>query len=590
MKYFLFLGVLIWFLIAPLFVFAHGTKYLEFNPDNSSWLKVSDVVTPAQVFFAQSDFLGGIDLWVANSGLNGTATFDLLNDQGAVIRSQIITIPTIAETSNGTKFHIDFNSQTAVASDKKYSIRVTSTMPELLLYYSDRVQLVAHNAPFVSEYVAGVGKLGPEEQAFSFKYALYETVESSVPVVSNIVWTGISPTQMHLNFNANEPVDYKIEYGPASSVGGPSGQGYSQSTNFTGGYHFCTPGIAICSLNIIVVPATTYQYRLTVKDSWGNQNQTVGNFTSSQDLTPKSTSSPGVSAGTAVPSPTTTLTVTASPLLSPTPISLDNIPPVISSLKVVSTTDKSVNVAWSTDEAANSHLLISTPFFISITDTSDSTMELEHLLKINDGLSPNTPYVATVTSIDSDSNASRASISFITLPFVSAPKPAPDSINLPQANPVGQSSGSSTPSNDLVGQASSPQASPPSSKVITSSSGSGAGFIQWMTPVSGEPSGGYRIDIFDKTNDLKKTILVPSGSNSTDVSGLEDGEYSVIVYTDNDNVFEKIDKPAKLKVGDSFWRRLISFWPYFLVVFALIGFFVWFRKRQASQKTSRVVS
>ena len=125
-----------------------------------------------------------------------------------------------------------------------------------------------------------------------------------------------------------------------------------------------------------------------------------------------------------------------------------------------------------------------------------------------------------------------------------------------------------------------PQADSSSSKITISSSGSGAGFIQWLVPLGGEPGGGYRVDIFDKTSDLKKTILVPSGSNDVDVSGLENGEYSVIVYANNDGVFEKIDKPVKLEVGDSFWRRLIPFWPYFIIVTAFIVLLNWLRLRK----------
>jgi len=542
-KFFLFLSVLLF--LNPLFVFAHGTNYLEFNPDQSNSLKVVDVATPSQVFFAQNDFLGGLDVWVANPGSSGTATFALLNDQGSTLTSKTVTIPYVAQISSGIKFHVDFNSQIAVLADEKYSIRITSSMPELRFYYSDRVQLISHNAPFVSPYITGVAKLGSEEQTFSFKYALYETTESSAPIILNVGWTVVSSTEMRVDFNANEPVDYKIEYGP-------SGQGYTQSTNFTGGYQFCAEGIGLCGINISVSPGNTYQYRLTIKDSWGNQSQSTGTFVSGQGQTPTPTPSP-TGSGSPAPSPTTTPTGTPPPpSLSPTPTP-DLSPLVVSNARVVSATDKSVQVAWTTNKAANSHLLISTPFLITITDATDPTMELEHLLAAG-SLAPNTSYVAKVTSIDAVNNTTDVSINFMTMPTV-----------LPSVSPT-------------------PQPSNPPNPITTSSNDSG-GSITWNSSPGGEPSDGYRIDIFDENGNLIRTVNVPAGSNRANIPGLNEGEYSVIVYKNNDGVFEKINQPAKLKVEPSFTKRLFAFWWALIPLLVGLGYIIWrnYKSKEVAQ-------
>lgn len=533
------------FVLASLSVSAHGTNYLEFNPDTAQSLKVADVAAPSQVFFAQNDFLGGFDLWLANPGSSGTATFQLLNEQGSVITSKTVTIPYIAQTSNGTQFHVDFSSQVAVLADNKYSIKIISSMPELRLYYSNRVQVISHNAPFVSPYITGVGKLGSEEQTFSFKYALYETTESSAPIISNVSWTVVSPTQMRVDFNANEPVDFRVEYGP-------SGQGYTQSTNFTGGYQFCAAGIAFCSVTISVSSGTTYQYLLTVKDSWGNQSQSSGTFTSGQGQTPTPTPTPTpTGTPTATPVPTGTTTV-------PSPSGLpDTTPPVISNFRVASLTDKSVGIAWTTNEAANSYLLISTTFLTTVTDVSDPTLELEHFLSTGNVLGPSTTYIAKITSIDNSSNESKASMSFTTNAFV------PESS--PQTSP-----GPPPPSQQS------------SQSQVTASSNQGSGSIQWKPSVGTEPSGGYRIDVFDKNGNLVKTIFVPGGSRGVEIPDLAEGEYSVIVYADNDGVFQKIDQPAQLKIEPPFIKKLLSFWPYLLVALGLAGFLVW---RNLKKKT-----
>lgn len=362
---------------------------------------------------------------------------------------------------------------------------------------------------------------------------------------------------MSVDFNANEPVDYKIEYGPV-------GQGYIQSTNFAGDYSFCVSGIATCSLVINVSSGVNYQYILTARDSWGNQSQSSGTFTSGYFPTPSptpsadSTSSPQASPGQTTPtsspasSPTPAPTGATQPTSQPPPLP-DNEPPVISNLRIAAITDKSVEVAWTTDEAANSHLLISTPFFITITDVNDPTFELEHLLKTADRLGPKIKYVATATSIDAASNTSRASISFTTLP-----------VFIPQ----------STPQENQPNQSNQPnqQSQGPN---ISFNSSSGGGVIQWDLPVEGEPSGGYRVDIIDKNGNLVRTILVPKGSYSADVADLKDGEYSVVVYANNDSVFKKIDQPINLKVEPPFIKRLLGFWWALILPLAGLGYILW---------------
>ena len=525
----------------PLFVFAHGNGYLEFNPDNSIPLKVNDVEVPAQIFFAQNDFIGGFDFWVANPAAEGIATFTLLNSQGLTISTKTVNIPTIAETTNGTKLHVDLSFQPPVISNSKYSIRVTSSMPELRLYYSDRIKLVSHSAPLASEYITGVGKLGVEEQPFSFKYALHETTESSVPTISDIIWTVISTNEMKVNFYVNEPVDYRIEYGV-------DGQGYTNNTNFTSNYKPCVPGVLSCSININVSANTAYQYRLIVKDFWGNQAQATGTFVSGEGQTP---TLPLAS------TPVTTPSVTSSPTTSP-----ELIPPIISNLRIVNVTNNSVDVAWTTNEAANSYLVISfTSDLLTIAAASDPTFELEHLLKIGSLLNPRTPYLARIISRDSSDNPSMASISFTTLSTGSTP-----SSSVPPSLPSQTQIQTPLPTNIIV---------------TFSGGGADGGIVRWNASTNGEPSDGYRVDVFDKNGKLVKTILVKDGSRRANIPGLQRGDRG-IVYANDNGVFEKLDKPASLKVNveDSFWQRLLSLWPYLLIPIVLGGILVWLQHRK----------
>lgn len=566
------------FLVIPVLVFAHGTNYLEFNPDyfKTKPLNVSSSGILNEIFIPSNDFLGGIDFWFDNAGTSGSVIFELRDQNNNLITAKTITIPHIDPIVSGQRIHVDWNSQVPVVSSNKYRVKISSSLPQLQIYYADRIKFLGHNEPHVSNYLSGAAEINGEEQEFSFKYGLYETTETSVPIISNVIWSITSETQMRVDFNANEPVDFKIEYGP-------SGQGYTQNTNWTGEYKFCADGVTICNSFINVNPNTTYQYILTIKDSWGNQNQTNGTFQSGQNqisLPTPSTSSTGslqASSGpTSSSSATSILSETTSPTSSPIQFPTDNTSPVISNLRIVSLTDKLVEIAWTTSEATNSHLLISTPFFITVTDASDPTMELEHLLKINSGLGPNVAYVATVTSIDLGSNESRSSISFTTLPITTFINSSP---SFPQ-QPNQQSQSSQT---SQTGQSS--QSNPPNqtnqsdqnqlNQVTISSSGSG-GYVQWDKPLGGGASNGYRVDIFDKEGKLEKTVMVPSNAYNAKVPNLKDGEYSVIVYANNNGVFEKIDQPAQLKIGEpSFTKRLLAFWWALMPLLAGLGYVFW---------------
>ncbi len=554
------------------FVSAHGEKYLEFDPDDSDSLKVTETEAPAQTFTAQNDFLGGFDIWASNDGPTGSVIFQLLNEQGNIISTRSLAVPTIPEINGGTRFHVDFPSQFAVTSYKKYTIKIVSPPSDFKLHYSDRVKLVSYNAPFVSEYVTGVGKLGAEEQTFSFKYALYEGVETSAPVISNVVWTALSGNEMRVEFNVNEPVDYRVEYGIA-------GAGYLYNTGFSGGYTFCTVGVAKCSLIVPVYPNTEYQYSLTVKDSWNNQSQFSGSFVSSFISSSPSPAGSPVSTPAASVSVTPSATVSVSP--SPTesgPLDADS--PIISDLRIAEKTDKSVDIAWTTNEAASSRLLISfTTELYTIAEISDSTFELEHLLKTGLTLNPSTTYLATITSHDVANNVATASINFTTLSRISA-SPSPE-----VTPPVPAQSGDTSQL---------PSQSQESLITVTSSPslfGQNLVFVEWPDsyPGSGGGSGsGYRVDILDESGNLVETVSISRNFSKAEVKNIPNGNYSVIVYKKNNNgTFEKIDRPTKLAIAqESFIEKLQSVLPYLVAVLGALIFLAWRLFKKHSLQTS----
>ena len=253
--------------------YAHGTVYFEFAPDVSDLLNVAQVQTPSQSFYPPNDHVGGVDLWIDNAGAPGSASFGLRDSANNLLTSTTVTIPTIASRYGGTRFHIDFPAQILVQNNELYRIRAVSSMPSLRLYYSSQFQILQHSAQSYPYYMVEPALLGSTPQNFAFKFALSEVAETTPPVISNATTTAISATSERIDFNANEPVDFRISYAAA-------GSGTVTNTNFSGTYTLCLPGIQFCNLTISVEPSTTYNFDLYAKDEWGNQTTHSGSFTS----------------------------------------------------------------------------------------------------------------------------------------------------------------------------------------------------------------------------------------------------------------------------------------------------------------------
>jgi hypothetical protein len=537
----LFLLILFFILWPFAFVSAHGDLFIEFNPDSSDSLNILYSSDPIQIFLPQNEFLGGMDFWVDNSGSQGLATFELRDANNVVVASKTLNIPTILDTSGGQRLHIDFDNQIWVANNQNYSMKIISALPDLNIYYANRINLISHNAPYISQYINGVANVGGIVQDYSFKFALYEGSEVSPPVISNANVINTSANESVISFSANEPVDFKAKYGL-------SGQGFTQTTSYVGGYTYCGSGINLCSLPIYVLPNTNYDYMLFVRDTWGNEATFSGAF---------------VSFDSGLPAPSASLT--GSPSASPTPTSSDDedvTPPVISNAQVADVTYNSVEIAWTTDEAADSDIIISfTKELITVAANSDSTFELEHLLSSGPTLAPGKTYIATIISRDISDNESQTTINFTTL--AETPTPTP---------PVKSTAESDTPTPTPTDSQTSGGGD--GIKIISDPDNEGSVTISW-SPSSGGGFDGYRVDVFDADNNLVHSSETPVDSNSVNISNLNKGKYTVIVYEKDGDVFRKAVDPIEFYVGNPFIERLSTYLPYMLIVLTLLIFAGW---------------
>jgi len=517
-------------LLAPVSARA-DSLYFEFNPDLSKSLLVANSPQPVeQLFLPLNDHLNALEFWISTGNVAGSATFELRDSHEALLATMSRSIPAIPDSTAGTRFKVLLPEQIATIANQTYLLRISTAMPTLRVHYAGQHEVLAHDAEPQAAYTGGLVRIGGEERAFAFKSALYESVESIAPVISNITTTVISLSEVRLSFNATEPVDASVAYGPL-------GQVPDATVEFSGQYTSCAPGVQSCIVSLpISYPGTEHGFILTARDVWGNDVLVTGTFTST---------------GIAV-DPTPTLSPVDS--LTPTPLIADTSPPVITNPQAIPTYD-SVAVAWTTDEAANSFTVIRFGINeITIGGNADSTLELEHYLTVGN-LAQQTTYTAFIRSGDASGNESSTELEFTTLP---------------------------TPTTEPESPTPTPSVSPtPTPSVTVTSEEAGNSAAQWSEPESGPPAGGYRIDIIGEDGILIKSITTTD--TNADLGKLPEGA-TVIVYADNgDGTYQKVAAPNQQSRSTPFLERLVTMLPILLASLGgttVIGVLLWMKLKK----------
>lgn len=485
----------------PSMSFAVEEKFFEFATDVGAPIEVPTGSIAVQEFKIYNDYINAIDLWFDNTGGSGSVTVALLNANDTLIASKVVSVAHSDPFYTGQQLHVKFNTTISVNSGDWYKVRVTSNAPKLRLYGIKRVQFVEHDAPYPMDSAVGASSLNGDAQLAVFKFALYEETDSEAPVITNASSTIAGPDSVRISFNANELVDRTLSYTPI-------GSGNVSVVPYTGNYSICFEDIFSCPLVIDTQRDTMYTYRLTVRDSKGNEAFFDGAFESWKPGVPVPPQDPSLPPVTP-PSETT-----------PSPTEAPVVPLTITSARVVSVTNESVQLSWDTDRAANSTMIISTDPVGGriVANVTDGTYELVHTIKTGKGLAAGVDYYATIISHDEAGVMAAKVLTFTTESRTTIPvTPPSETTSLP-------------PLQTYVSQ------------------DQQAATFSWSAPAGGEPTEGYRVDVIDEQGKLFRTIRVPAGTHTAEVSGLTGGEYRAVAYADNEGVVEKVAPAATVAV------------------------------------------
>lgn len=278
----------------------------------------------------------------------------------------------------------------------------------------------------------------------------------------------------------------------------------------------------------------------------------------------------------------------------------ENAAVAITNARVSATTATTATIAWTTNIATDSRVTIRTqlsPLFIYASGY-DGALELEHALTIT-GLTPDTYYFADVFSGQGNELLlSTYTIAFQTPEGAADPTPSatqPETgdnqsntqseTNSEIASPTNESPTSTTEQETSTSTESAINEDEPSLPSISVGEGiRGGNFsISWSAPSGGEPTHGYRIDIFNSYNQLERQFFVSAGEYQKQISQLPTGEFRAVVYANNDGVFTKIAEPFSFVVHSRASQNIWAGLSMIILLFGLgSGIAIWWFMREKS--------
>ncbi len=267
------LSVLI-FLLSPYFVFSQEVfKFFEFAPRSQENIILGDKIL-VQPFIPFNDYLSIIGFWLDNPKLT-KINVKIYSPNNQIIFDKNFNIPLIEGSWWGEEYLLPLDENLRVNSGQEYKISITPIEHSQLKFFAKNILELLQGS---ETYLYFPESLRPfiinnETTNFTLKLSLYEGKESSPPIISNFQVTINTPRSVTISFNANEPIIYIFEYSFDSTT----------STYQIEYFQNCPSGIRNCLINLNVLPGKSYRFVLKALDFWQNSSSLEGVFQTPQE-------------------------------------------------------------------------------------------------------------------------------------------------------------------------------------------------------------------------------------------------------------------------------------------------------------------
>lgn len=374
-------------LILPIFCKAEEVfEYFSHSPRTTNKLDLNLVEEIKQEIKIFDDNLSKIYLWIDNPGTANEVNIQLF-EEDHLLFSKTINIPQVKGGYFGYKFGIDLGKNLKIESGKNYHLSIKNlTKDEMYIYYTSKIEILqGEEKEGILPISLGKFLINGKEYAYSLKIALAESLEQDAPKLFNPQIEIESPYKVHLLFNSNEPIKYKVIYWDVNR-----NETYLIPSNPY--LENCFIETKKCKISIYTNHNTYYKFQISIIDYWGNFKTYEGEFVTPLD--------PTISTSTIS---TSTIKINDTSL------------PQISNFQIKEITSNNIIVSFETNEFALSSLKI---FYkdtgVIVMEIRNSMFNLYHEISALNLLFPNLEYEGVVYVEDIFKNKNEYKFSFKT--------------------------------------------------------------------------------------------------------------------------------------------------------------------------------
>jgi hypothetical protein len=245
-------------------------KFFEFAPRSQENIVLKNNILK-QPFIPFNDYLSIIGFWIENPE-TATINLKIYSPQNNLIFNKNFTLPQISPNWWGEEFKLPLNQNLNLESGQEYLIVITPVSDNKIKFYAkSTLELLQGSEDFLyfPETLKNL-KLNNEEQNLTLKLSLYEGMENSPPIISNLQVIVNNPKNVTISFNSNEPIIYSLEY-------------KSELETVTSSYQIdyfqnCPQSVRNCLINLNVLSGKNYYFLLKATDFWNNFSLVEGSF------------------------------------------------------------------------------------------------------------------------------------------------------------------------------------------------------------------------------------------------------------------------------------------------------------------------